>query len=59
MSDKALLCGAGFTSPANTTEYIDRKTVCLDDFNVDAMRCLVHDFYCEKKYHTLDSLPAA
>ena len=43
------------TSPAKRYK-VDRRTVCLDDFYVEAIRRLVHDFYREKKYPTLDSL---
>ena len=55
VGEKASLCGAAFTSPAKRYK-VDRKTVCLDDFNLEAMRCLVHNFYYEKKYPILDSL---
>ena len=40
----------------HTLYKVDRRTVCLDDFDVEAIRHLVHDFYREKKYPTLDSL---
>ena len=52
---KALLCGGAFTSPAKRYK-VERRTVCLDDFDVEVIRRLVHDFYREKKYPTLDSL---
>ena len=55
VGEKTSLCGAAFTSPAKRYK-VDRRTVCLDDFDVDAIRRLVHDFYREKKYPTLDSL---
>ena len=55
VGEEASLCGAAFTSPAKQYK-VDRRTVCLDDFDVEAIRHLVHDFYCEKKYPTLDSL---
>ena len=48
------MCVAAFTSPAKWYK-VDRRTVCLDDFDVEAMWRLVHDFYREK-YPTLDSL---
>ena len=49
-----MLCGAAFTPP--TKRYnVDRRIVCLDDFDVEAIQHLVHDFYREK-YPTLDSL---
>ena len=53
--EKASLCGAAFASPAKRYK-VDRRTVCLDDFNVEAIRRVVHDFYREKKYPMLDSL---
>ena len=53
VGEKASFCGAAFTSPAK--QYtVDRRTVCLDDFDVEAIRRLVHDFYRETKYPTLD-----
>ena len=55
VGEKASLCGAAFTSPAKQYK-VDRRNVCLDDFDVEAIRRLVHDFYREKKYPTLDSL---
>ena len=57
VGEKASLCGAAFTSPAKRYK-VDRRTVCLDDFDVEAIRrlAIVHDFYREKKYPTLDSL---
>ena len=54
VGEKASLCGVAFTSPAK--RYKVDWTVCLDDFDVEAIRHLVHDFYREKKYPTLDSL---
>ena len=54
VGEKASLCGAAFTSPAKWYK-VDRRTVCLDNFDVEAIQCLVHDFYREK-YPTLDSL---
>ena len=55
VGEKASLCGAAFTSPAKRYT-VDRRTVCLDDFDVEAIRHLVRDFYREKKCPTLDSL---
>ena len=55
MGEKSSFCGAAFTSPAKRYK-VDRRTVRSDDFNLEAMRSLVHDLYCEKKYPTLDSL---
>ena len=55
MGEKPSFCGAAFTSPAKRYK-VDRKTVRSNDFDLEAMRSLVHDLYCEKKYPTLDSL---
>ena len=55
VGENASLCGAAFTSPAKRYT-VDRRTMCLDNFDVEAIRRLVHDFYLEKKYPTLDSL---
>ena len=55
VGEKASLCGVAFTSPAKRYK-VDRRTVCLDDFDVEVIQRLVHDFYREKKYPTLDSL---
>ena len=33
--------------------------IILDDFDTEALRHVVHDFYHEKKYPTLDSLLVA
>ena len=30
--------------------------MCVDNFNLEAMQCLVRNFYCEKKYPMLDVL---
>ena len=37
VGEKASLCGAAFTSPAKRYK-VDRRTVCLDDFDVEAIR---------------------
>ena len=55
MGEKTSFCGAAFTSPAKWYK-VDRKTVRSNDFDLEAMRSLVRDLYCEKKYPTLDSL---
>ena len=47
MGEKPSFCGAAFTSPAKRYK-VDRKTVRSDDFDLEAMRSLVHDLYCEK-----------
>ena len=54
VGEKASLYEAAFTSPAKLYE-VDRRTVCLDYFNIEGIRHLVHDLYHEKKYPTLDS----
>ena len=48
VGEKASLYGATFTSPAKWYK-VDKRTVCL-------VRHLIHDFYHETKYPTLDSL---
>ena len=53
VGEKASSYEAAFTSPAKLYK-VDRRTVCLDDFNIEGIRHLVHDLYCEKKYPTLD-----
>ena len=48
--EKSELSGAAFSSPAKQYK-VDRKKmhVILDDFDTEALRCVVHDFYREKK----------
>ena len=35
---------------------MSRIQILLDDFNVEAIRRIVHEFYTKKEYPTLDSL---
>ena len=49
------MSGAAFSSPAKRYKK-DRKRIVLDDFDTEALRRTVHDFYREKKYPTLDSI---
>ena len=52
------ISGTAFISPAKRyTVY--RKKIVLDDFDTEALRRLVHDFYREKKFPTLDSFLVA
>ena len=37
---------------------MERKKVIVNDFDMEGIRCIVHDFYREKKYPTLESLLA-
>lgn len=58
MLENSALSGAAFSSPAKRYK-VDRKKLILDDFDTEALRRIVHDFYREKKYPTLDSLLVA
>ena len=42
------MSGAAFTSPAKCYQ-IERKRIALGDFDMEALRRFVHDFYWEKK----------
>ena len=63
VAEKSSLSGAAFSSPAKWYK-IDRKKIVMDDFDMDdfdteALRSAVHEFYSEKKYPTMDSLLSA
>ena len=58
MAKKSALSGAAFSSPAKRYK-IDRKKIVMDDFDMEALQCAVHEFYSEKKYPTMDSLLSA
>ena len=52
IAEKSALSGAAFSSP--TKRYkVERKRI---DFDTEALRRSVHEFYSDKKYPTLDSL---
>ena len=55
MAEKSALSGAAFSSPAKRYK-IDREKIVMDDFDTEALRSAVHEFYSEKKYPTMDSL---
>ena len=55
VAEKSALSGAAFSSPAKRYK-IDRKKIVMDDFDMEALRSAVHEFYSEKKYPTMDSL---
>ena len=55
VAEKSALSGAAFSSPAKRYK-IDRKKIVMDDFDTEALRRAVHEFYSEKKYPTMDSL---
>ena len=56
--EKFALSRAAFSSPAKRYK-IDRKKIVMDDFDTEALRRAVHEFYSEKKYPTMDSLLSA
>ena len=58
MAEKSALSGAAFSSPAKRYK-IDRKKIVMHDFDTEALRRAVHEFYSEKKYSTMDSLLSA
>ena len=58
VAEKYALSGTAFSSPAKQYK-IDRKKIIMDDFNTEALQRAVHEFYCEKKYPTMDSLLSA
>ena len=55
VSEKSAQSGAAFCSPAKRYK-LDRKKIVLDDFDTEALRHAIHEFYSEKKYPTMDSL---
>ena len=58
VAEMSALNGAAFSSPAKRYK-VDRKIIVLADFDVEALRRVVHEFYSEKKYPTMDSLLSA
>ena len=50
--------GAAFVSPAKRYKQ-ERSRIVVDDFDIEAIRRTVREFYLNKKYPTLDSLLAA
>ena len=58
VAEKSALSGAAFFSPAKRYK-IDRKKIVTDDFDTEALRSAVHEFYSEKKYTTMDFLLSA
>lgn len=58
VGEKSTLSGAAFSSPPKRYK-VDRRRIVVDDFDVEAVRRIVHDFYREKKYPTLDLILAA
>ena len=58
VAEKSALSGAAFSSPVKRYT-IDRKKIVMDDFDTEALRSAVHEFYNEKKYPTMDSLLSA
>ena len=58
VAEKPAMSGAAFSSPAKRYK-IDRKKIVMDDFDMEALRRAVHEFYSEKKYPTMDSLLSA
>ena len=55
VAKKSVLSGAAFSSPAKRYK-MDRKKIVMHDFDTEALRRAVHEFYSEKKYPTMDSL---
>lgn len=51
------LKGEPFASPKRYSK--SRQRVTVDDFDIDVIRCSVHDFYTRKEYPTLDKLLGA
>lgn len=57
VSKKKTLEGAVIVSPPKWYKA-ERKRILVDDFNVEAIRRIVHEFYRDKKYSTVESLLA-
>ena len=55
IAKKSEMSGAAFTSPAKRYK-VERKRIMLDDFDMEELRRLVHNFYREKIFPTLDSV---
>ena len=53
--EKRKLEGAEFTSPEKRYKK-SRLRIIVDDFDCDAIRRTVHEFYAKKEYPTLDKL---
>ena len=58
VTEKTELEGAPFTSPPKRYRR-ERKRIDSDQFDTEALRRTVHEFYREKKYPTLDMLLVA
>ena len=58
VAEKTELDGSAFTSPLKCYRR-ERKRIDPDHFDTEALRCNVHEFYCEKNYPTLDMLLVA
>ena len=57
VAEKRASDGAAFMSPAKWYKR-DGKRIVVDDFDLEGIRCAVHEFYSDKKYPTLESLLA-
>ena len=57
VAEKRASDGATFVSPAKRYKR-DRKSIVVDDFDLEGIRRAVHEFYSDKKYPTLESLLA-
>ena len=57
VAEKRASDGATFASPAKRYKR-DRKSIVVDDFDLEGIRRAVHEFYSDKKYPTLESLLA-
>ena len=58
VAKKSEMSGAAFT-PLAKRYKVERKRIMLDDFDVETLRRLVHNFYLEKKFLMLDSVLVA
>ena len=55
IAEKRRLDGAEFTSPAQRYKK-NRKHIIVNDFDCDAIRQTVHEFYARKEFPTLYKL---
>ena len=55
IAEKRKLEGAEFTSPEKQYKK-SRLRIVVDNFDCDAIRCTVYEFYAKKVYPTLDKL---
>ena len=55
VAEKLVLEGDKFESPCKRYK-VSRKQIVVDDFDAEALRRSVYEFYKDKKYPTLDSL---